>query len=104
MISPPADRVQPAPFLSDARAYSSVKARADLVAGLTVAVFAIPQAMAYATLAGLPPVHGLYAAIGMSIVAALWGASPFSNAGPTNSRRAAHGFGALAISRGTTFR
>ena len=85
MISPPADRVQAAPFLPDARAYSSVKARADVVAGLTVAVFAIPQAMAYATLAGLPPVHGLYAAIGMSIVAALWGASPFSNAGPTNS-------------------
>ena len=85
MISPPADRVQAAPFLPEARAYSPAKARADLVAGLTVAVFAIPQAMAYATLAGLPPVHGLYAAIGMSIVAALWGASPFSNAGPTNS-------------------
>ena len=85
MISPPADRVQAAPFLPDWRGYSLAKSRADIVAGLTVAVFAIPQAMAYATLAGLPPVHGLYAAIGMSIVAALWGASPFSNAGPTNS-------------------
>ncbi len=59
--------------------------RADALAGLTVAVFAVPQAMAYAVLAGLPPVNGLYAAIAMSIVAALWGSSPFVNTGPTNT-------------------
>lgn len=59
--------------------------RADALAGLTVAVFAVPQAMAYAALAGLPPVNGLYAAIAMSIVAALWGSSPFVNTGPTNT-------------------
>lgn len=57
----------------------------DILAGATVAVFAIPQAMAYAVLAGLPPVHGLYAAIVMSILAALWGSSPFINTGPTNT-------------------
>lgn len=57
----------------------------DILAGATVAVFAIPQAMAYAVLAGLPPVHGLYAAIAMSILAALWGSSPFINTGPTNT-------------------
>ena len=85
MIIPRRDGVAALPFVADARNYSAQKGRADLVAGLTVAIFAIPQAMAYAVLAGLPPIHGLYAAIGMSIFAALWGGSAFSNAGPTNS-------------------
>ncbi len=85
MINPPNDRVQFWPlrlWKHDAVAKSW---RADAQAGLTVAVFAVPQAMAYAMMAGLPPVRGLYAAIAMSIVAALWGASPWINAGPTNS-------------------
>jgi SulP family sulfate permease len=85
MIQPHEDRVSLAPFLPVWRSYTREKARLDFLAGLTVAIFAVPQAMAYAVLAGLPPVHGLYAAIGMSIVAALWGGSAFSNAGPTNS-------------------
>ncbi len=59
--------------------------RRDLQAGVTVAVFAIPQAMAYAMLAGVSPVHGLYAAVVMSMVAALLGSSPYVNTGPTNS-------------------
>lgn len=85
MISPPDDRVAALPFVAEARAYSSAKLRCDVQAGLTVAIFAVPQAMAFAVLAGLPPVQGLYAAIVMSIVAALWGSSPFINTGPTNS-------------------
>lgn len=59
--------------------------RADAQAGLAVAVFAVPQAMAYAALAGLPPVQGLYCAIVMSIIAALWGSSAWVNSGPTNT-------------------
>ncbi len=47
--------------------------RRDLVAGLTVAVVLIPQSMAYAMLAGLPPLYGLYAAAVTPAVAALWG-------------------------------
>ncbi len=47
--------------------------RRDLLAGLTVAVVLIPQAMAYAMLAGLPPIYGLYAAAVTPAVAALWG-------------------------------
>ena len=75
----------PEPLRADLRGYSARALRADLHAGLTVAVFAAPQGIAYALLAGVPPVHGLYAALVMSIVAALWGSSRFVNTGPTNS-------------------
>ncbi len=44
-----------------------------MIAGLTVAVVLIPQAMAYAMLAGLPPVYGLYAAMITPFIGALWG-------------------------------
>ena len=73
------------PFLATLRSYSASQLRFDLQAGLTVAIFAIPQAMAYAMLAGIAPVYGLYAAVVMSLVAALWGSSEFVNTGPTNS-------------------
>ena len=52
---------------------------------MTVAIFAVPQAMAYAVLAGVPPVNGLYCAVVMSFVASLFGSSPFLNTGPTNT-------------------
>lgn len=56
--------------------------RADLLAGLTVALVLIPQSMAYAQLAGLPPEHGLYAAFLPGIVAALFGSSRQLSTGP----------------------
>lgn len=56
--------------------------RGDLIAGLTVALILIPQSMAYATLAGLPVVYGLYAAFLPVIVASMWGASRFLHTGP----------------------
>jgi len=59
--------------------------RADLVAGLTVAVIALPQAMAYALIAELPAQFGLYAAIVGAIVGALWGSSHQLQTGPTNT-------------------
>ena len=49
--------------------------RADLLAGITVALVLIPQSMAYAQLAGLPPYYGLYAAFLPPIVSALFGSS-----------------------------
>lgn len=79
------EHIRPAPFISDARTYKWPVFRADLQAGLTVAVFAIPQVVAYAMLAGMPPMYGLYAAMVMAVVAALWGSSPWINTGPTNS-------------------
>jgi SulP family sulfate permease len=56
--------------------------RADLLAGLTVALVLIPQAMAYAELAGLPPWIGLYAAFLPPILAGLWGSSNHLQTGP----------------------
>lgn len=56
--------------------------RADLVAGVTVAMVIIPQAMAYAGLAGLPVIHGLYAAFLPVMVAAMWGYSNQLSSGP----------------------
>ncbi|MCU0932925.1 MAG: SulP family inorganic anion transporter, partial [Thiobacillaceae bacterium] len=56
--------------------------RGDLVAGVTVALILIPQSMAYATLAGLPVVYGLYASFLPVMVASMWGASRFLHTGP----------------------
>lgn len=56
--------------------------RGDLVAGVTVALILIPQSMAYATLAGLPVVYGLYAAFLPVMIASMWGSSRFLHTGP----------------------
>lgn len=55
----------------------------DLLAGLTVALVLVPQSIAYAALAGLPPVHGLYAAAVAPVLAGLVGSSPYLQSGPT---------------------
>lgn len=59
--------------------------RADAIAGLVGALLVLPQALAFATLAGLPPQHGLYAAIVPTIVAAFFGSSLHTVTGPTNA-------------------
>lgn len=56
--------------------------RADFIAGLTVALVLIPQSMAYANLAGLPPYIGLYAAFLPVIIGSLWGSSNHLQTGP----------------------
>ncbi len=61
---------------------SNRPAFSDLVAGLSVALVLVPQSIAYATLAGLPPVHGLYASVLPPIIAALFASSPFLQTGP----------------------
>ncbi|MFN7645584.1 MAG: SulP family inorganic anion transporter [Burkholderiales bacterium] len=69
------------PFLAWPRP-DAVTWRADLVAGATVAVVAIPQALAYAQLAGVPPHLGLYAAFVPTVIAALCGSSAQLSTGP----------------------
>jgi sulfate permease, SulP family len=54
----------------------------DLIAGVTVAAYLVPQVMAYATVAGLPPVTGLWAALPALVVYALLGSSPSLSLGP----------------------
>ncbi|MSQ55087.1 MAG: sulfate permease [Betaproteobacteria bacterium] len=56
--------------------------RADVLAGITVALVLVPQSMAYAQLAGMPPVYGLYAAFLPVMIGALWGSSPQLATGP----------------------
>ena len=58
---------------------------ADLLAGLTGAIVVLPQALAFATLAGVPPQYGLYAAMVPCLVAALWGSSRVMVTGPANA-------------------
>ena len=64
--------------------YLKGKFRADLTAGLTVGMVVIPQSMAYAVIAGVNPVYGLFTAIIPTIIGALFGSSPFLVTGPTN--------------------
>ena len=59
--------------------------RADVLAGLIGAVVVLPQGVAFAILAGLPPQYGLYAAIVPCIVAALFGSSRLMVTGPANA-------------------
>ena len=56
--------------------------KADLIAGITVALVLIPQSMAYAQLAGMPAYYGLYAAFLPGIIAAMWGSSAQLATGP----------------------
>ncbi len=70
------------PFLGWLGGYDAPTFRSDAVAGLTVAVVLIPQAMAYAMLAGLPPVYGLYAASVTPWIGALWGSLRQMATGP----------------------
>src|SRR5262245_33036268 len=73
------------PAFDSLRSYSPAQARADFVAGLTVAAVAVPQAMAYALAAGLPAEYGLYTAIVMTAVGALFDSSRQLINGPTNA-------------------
>ena len=60
-------------------------ARNDLIAGATVAAIAVPQAIAYALIAGVDPRYGLYSAIVITIVASILGSSSHLINGPTNA-------------------
>ncbi|MDA0774640.1 MAG: sulfate permease [Bacteroidetes bacterium] len=81
--------------------YKKTHFSGDLFAGLTVGVMLIPQGMAYAMLAGLPPIFGLYAAFVPQIIYAFTGTSRQLAVGPVamDSLLVAAGLGALAISK-----
>lgn len=70
------------PLIADLRAYDRSTAMADGLAGLITAILLVPQGMAYALLAGLPPQYGLYAAIVPPILYALFGTGRTLAVGP----------------------
>src|SRR5215813_4337007 len=73
------------PAFDSLRNYTLDEAASDTMAGLTVAAVAVPQAMAYAQIAGIPPQYGLYTAIVMTSVGALFDSSRQLINGPTNA-------------------
>jgi sulfate permease, SulP family len=86
------------PLLETLRGYDARTFRGDLQAGLTTAVMLIPQGMAYAMLAGLPPIHGLYASLAPLVAYAVFGTSRHLSVGPValDSLLVAAGVGAMA--------
>ncbi len=70
---------RPTPWLTN---YTGSWLRDDAVTAVTVWALLIPQALAYSQLAGLPPVHGLYAALGALVLYGVWGTSRHLNLGP----------------------
>ena len=73
------------PLIGTIKTYKKEYFSKDLIAALTVAVVAIPQSMAYALIAGVNPVYGLYTAIVSTIIASVFGSSKHLVAGPTNA-------------------
>lgn len=93
------------PILTWLPGYSKSNLRGDLFAGLTVGVMLIPQGMAYAMLAGLPPVYGLYASIFPMIIYAFLGTSRQLSVAPVamDSLLVASGVGVLAAEGSQTY-
>ena len=87
------------PFLDWISSYKKTDFVKDLLAGITVGIVLVPQGMAYAMIAGLPPVHGLYASLFPVLVYALLGTSRKIAVGPVamDSLLVAVGLGTLAI-------
>ena len=87
------------PFLSWIPSYKKEYIGGDLTAGITLGIMLIPQSMAYAMIAGLPPVYGLYAALMPQLVYAFMGTSRHLSVGPVamDSLLVAAGLGALNI-------
>lgn len=81
----PSDEISLSPLRKEIFNYSWATFRKDACSGISVALITVPQAMAYALLAGLPLTCGLFAAIYSSIIAALFGSSRHSVAGPSNA-------------------
>ncbi len=73
------------PFLRWGRNVTRETMRADAIAGLTGAALVVPQGVAFATIAGMPPEYGLYTSMVPAIIAALFGSSWHLVSGPTTA-------------------
>jgi len=70
------------PFLSWIRTYNRATLYGDFMAGITVGIMLVPQGMAYALIAGMPPIYGLYASLVPPLIYALTGTSRQLAVGP----------------------
>ena len=73
------------PFLRWGRLVTKESARSDFFAGLTGAAIVLPQGVAFAAIAGMPPEYGLYTSMIPAIIAALFGSSWHLVSGPTTA-------------------
>jgi SulP family sulfate permease len=73
------------PFLAWFRLTTKETIKADFIAGLTGAIIVLPQSVAFATIAGLPPEYGLYTAMVVPIIAGFFGSSFHLVSGPTTA-------------------
>jgi len=73
------------PIIETIRGYKKEYIRKDIIAALTVTVVGIPQYMAYALIAGVSPVYGLYTGIVAAIMGSIFGCSNQLITGPTNA-------------------
>ena len=87
------------PILTWLPNYTGSTFKSDFIAGITVSFLLIPQGMAYALIAGLPPIYGLYAALSPQIIYALLGTSKQLAVGPVamDSLLVAAGLGTISI-------
>ena len=73
------------PFMNWIKLLDESTVRKDIIAGITAGILILPQAIALATLAGMPPEYGLYTSIFPVIIAALYGSSWHSMSGPNTA-------------------
>ncbi|MEO0587224.1 MAG: SulP family inorganic anion transporter, partial [Planctomycetota bacterium] len=73
-------------FIAAMRRYTLADARGDALAGLTVAVVGVPQAMAYALIAGVPVQYGLYTLIFQCAIGSIFNSQPLLSVGPINTQ------------------
>jgi len=73
------------PFIRWAHRVDKASVKSDVIAGLIGAVVVLPQGVAFAAIAGMPPEYGLYAGMVPAIIAALWGSSWHLVSGPTTA-------------------
>lgn len=88
------------PAVHTAREYSVRKFRRDIIAGLTVSVVELPQAIAYAIIAGVPPQYGIYSSMIQGVLGAMLSSSEHLTTGPTNTQSLLIAATAIAATRG----
>jgi SulP family sulfate permease len=88
------------PIIKDLLTYNQATLFSDLIAGLSIAVIVVPQGLAYAMIAGLPPIYGLYAALIPQLIHGILGTSRHPAVGPValDSLVVAIALGALSLS------